>query len=691
MSQEDTLRLAAEVVDKFSGPLREMTKSVHAFQDMMKGAHTEGSKGAKEQAKQQLELHDAFEKTARSVQGFVTPSMTALGLSVGGAGAAIGALIGKLRESSDSFYKIQDAMARTGQTAPQLDALVQTMGRFGINADAAREHASKLGDTIAQLHRQFSPTVAALESTFTDLHPLIDRIAQAKSIEEGNRIFWEYYWSSAVQAAPVDKRRKLLTAVDQDPMFATVNKKQFEEIQAEEKARVAANPDLTMAQIEKLRKAFEALDATIDNIWRAMKRTFADDGPTWIDTLSESIKRNVEDVKVMIQDWKDFASWVDNVRKKYGLVAPDQNGEEDHPGTAAKPLMEPRADKYSPASRFAGGYMPMSFTTGGDAESTFSRGVHVGTLGALQEWYASLQTGGGGGAGIVKANFGSSAGDGGGGRGWGGYSALPEGSMGEAGAGGKPMRGGGPRPAPGGVGNAAGGGGDGGPTGSGSAYLQAERARYGKELGANPELKKRLAAIVDLENPKAGTAVTESLMNRMNLVHGSLEHGIAEGPRSFYGPARHPGMVEARMRELEVHPKRMNERMAQIDAALAGSNFTKGYTDQGSRGDPNYERGGVGVNINGERFNDWGVAGARAYRENQQAHVLSGGQRDLLANGAAAGVGGVHKVEGNASLDVNFRNAPAGAQAYLRYGGLFKSAKTDWGHSMPASDPGGGS
>jgi hypothetical protein len=52
-----------------------------------------------------------------------------------------------------------------------------------------------------------------------------------------------------------------------------------------------------------------------------------------------------------------------------------------------------------------------------------------------------------------------------------------------------------------------------------------------------------------------------------------------------------------------------------IDRALACSNLVQGYTDQGSRGDPNYYAGGTGVNINGERFNNWGYPGSAAFRQ----------------------------------------------------------------------------
>lgn len=164
---------------------------------------------------------------------------------------------------------------------------------------------------------------------------------------------------------------------------------------------------------------------------------------------------------------------------------------------------------------------------------------------------------------------------------------------------------------------------------SGNAYLAARRARFKRELDENPELKKRLAAVIDLENPGAGTAVAESLMNRMDMNGGSIASGIGGGSRSFYGPVRR-GLVEPRLRELERNPARMATRMRQIDEATAGSNLIRGHTDQGSAGDPNYVAGGTGVNINRERFNDFGGGrwggktghtASRAYREELMRHV----------------------------------------------------------------------
>jgi hypothetical protein len=85
------------------------------------------------------------------------------------------------------------------------------------------------------------------------------------------------------------------------------------------------------------------------------------------------------------------------------------------------------------------------------------------------------------------------------------------------------------------------------------------------------------------------------------------------GGKSFYGPVR-SGAINDHLAKMD-DPKFAERMNFLIDAALDGSNVTKGHTDQGSRGDPNYDRGGIGVNINGERFNHWGYPGAVQFQQ----------------------------------------------------------------------------
>jgi hypothetical protein len=123
-------------------------------------------------------------------------------------------------------------------------------------------------------------------------------------------------------------------------------------------------------------------------------------------------------------------------------------------------------------------------------------------------------------------------------------------------------------------------------------------------------------------------------MNRAAMSGRSLSSILSGGPKSFYGPARR-GQIEPTMRNMSA--KTLAERYRQIDEAVAGSNLIKGATDQGSAGDPNYIRGGVGTNINRERFNDWGgfrgVEYSRQWREAQQAKVRASASTDRIDYG----------------------------------------------------------
>jgi hypothetical protein len=166
----------------------------------------------------------------------------------------------------------------------------------------------------------------------------------------------------------------------------------------------------------------------------------------------------------------------------------------------------------------------------------------------------------------------------------------------------------------------------------GSEYLRNQRARFDDEFKKNPPLKRELANLIVHENLGARTGVVEALFNRMAMTGGTVAQGMHNG---FYGPIN-GGQVHWTGSAADW------KAMRYIDEALAGSNLIQGYTDQGSRGDPNYERGGVGININGERFNDWGGAGSRStrWRLEQQRHVREGGGAKALPSGGPKGMSG---------------------------------------------------
>jgi hypothetical protein len=226
--------------------------------------------------------------------------------------------------------------------------------------------------------------------------------------------------------------------------------------------------------------------------------------------------------------------------------------------------------------------------------------------------------------------------------------------------------------------------------GSGSAYLAAKRAGFRKEL-EDPGTRKLLGGILSAENPGAGPAVVESLMNRTELVNESRarrglppktlkEMIVGNGGKSFYGPIR-SGAINEHLAKMN-NPAYAAQMNKQIDAALGGSNTIGSHTDQGSKGDPNYVAGGVGVNINGERFNDWGYAGSAAWRQRRQREIAEADtakgrptvaraelSRETLTADKAADV----QTDGKLKAEVT---APSGTKVEVSGSGAFKNTET---------------
>ena len=216
----------------------------------------------------------------------------------------------------------------------------------------------------------------------------------------------------------------------------------------------------------------------------------------------------------------------------------------------------------------------------------------------------------------------------------------------------------------------------------GSDYLKAQRAPMMKELEEHPELKRRLAALVSLEDPKYGTMVVESLFNRLAYVNEerrrnglpplSVRDMIApNSPRSFYGPERRHE-VDPRMSRLT--SGELTDLYRKIDIA-GSSNLTQGFTDQGTVGDPNYITGGSGITMpNRERFNDWGggpgaQAGARRFRLEQQRRVLEGRRAiDESARGSSVS-------RATVSVDFGDQNTAQGRAESALGGGPFLNLK----------------
>jgi hypothetical protein len=675
MADEDqAIKIVLEVVDKFSKPLRDLKNQLD---DMGKGGEKVG------RATVQFEgLRKSVADTAQNIKGLLVPSLNAIGISVLGVGAAFGAMTAGLRNFAQSTKEMVFLSRETGITVEKLREF-QAMGETaGVSSSRMAASLNSFARNMQQLRAGVGPALETLR----------------KEGDVGVRAFGESLRGVQDNAEAIERilrfiqtmprmidRERFLEAIGLPKDLAHSTQQELEA--ARESARKYI-PELTgpaLKSINEFNAALRDLANAWEGTWARMANAGAFKGFTdvinsWKDALTSpevtefftelakdlaEIGKNLPDI---VQGIRNFITELNNLAAWH----PREKLKEMFPDFWKRPqLRVPDWLKGDPTQKTWPGEAPMPQVQKESFKQTIREGVVEGMTDAAYRFAGSAGGGGfGGGEGrVISAAYHP------GGGGVGGY-----------------------------YGGGRGGGGDygGGPaTPAGDLttfeYLRNQRSDIAKQLADNPNLKNRLAALVSLENPRAGVAVAESLFNRMKYVNEGrakqglealtleqMMYGPGGGGKSFYGPIRR-GAVGRRLAALMRNPEALAGYLRMIDMAAAGTNITKGFTDQGSRGDPNYWAGGTGVNLFGERFNLWaggpgGRAGALAFRDRQQAALQAELNRFKIDQSQAPSA----KVEGGANLNINLNGFPKGTTtAFNTYGQIFGDVNLNRGNAAP--------
>jgi hypothetical protein len=117
------LTLEAVVIDKFSGVFRDMFRQIGLVDEKGRRVHYEGSRLAKEHAKQFQELRKATTETSRTVKELLLPTMAALGVGSITAGAGIAALTKSIISFGETAKQLKFLRQETGLATQNLGAL----------------------------------------------------------------------------------------------------------------------------------------------------------------------------------------------------------------------------------------------------------------------------------------------------------------------------------------------------------------------------------------------------------------------------------------------------------------------------------------------------------------------------------------------------------------------------------------
>jgi hypothetical protein len=674
--QDQAIKVVIEVVDRFSKPLRDLKNQLD---DMGKGGEKVGRATVQFEA-----LRKSVADTAQNIKGLLVPSLNAIGISVLGVGAAFGAMTAGLRnfaqstkdmiflsrETGISIEKLKEFKAIGEAAGVSSEQMASSLNTFARNMQELR---AGVGDTISNLRQYGDAGVRAFAETLrgvTDNAEAFERIvkfAQTMPRMVDRQKLFEMF------GLPRDIARLLAQELDA----------------ARESARKYI-PELT-GPAQKSVKDFNDAIRDLRNAWEGIWADMANAGGLNIFTTTLQEWRNLLTSDTTKNAMKEFAENLSQFAQAIPGIVAGINSlvAAINKLVAAQGKFETPIQKAVPKGTWGdwwkswkdwgtgtGGTItppPMGEGSTIQKESfkqTIREGVVEGMTDAAYRFAGRSGGGFGGGEGrVIEAAYHP-------GGGFGGY------YRGRGGGGGADYSGG---PAV--------------PAGDLKQfdYLREQRSGIASQLAANPNLKNRLAALVSLENPRAGVAVAESLFNRMQYVNEGrakqglppltleqMMYGPGGGGRSFYGPIRR-GLVGRRLAALMRNPEALESYKRMIDLALGGTNVAKGFTDQGSRGDPNYLAGGTGVNLYGERVNLWaggpgGRAGALAFRERQQAAIQAELNRFKIDQTQAPAA----KVEGSADLNINLNGFPKGTTtAFKTYGSLFGDVNLNRGNAAP--------
>lgn len=167
---DETLRMQAEVVDRFSGPLKSLRAQLL---DVSRQGASHGETLAKGMGKAEA----AIQSTARSATTILNPALATVGVTGLTAGAAVAGVAMSLSKLSSNLSSLGALSRETGVAAGTLQTFGAVARKFGLEQDAVaagtktfagnmREFSRGIGDTYQWINRQ--GTDAAGRKAFQD-------------------------------------------------------------------------------------------------------------------------------------------------------------------------------------------------------------------------------------------------------------------------------------------------------------------------------------------------------------------------------------------------------------------------------------------------------------------------------------------------------------------------------------------
>jgi hypothetical protein len=177
MNQQETLTLAAQVVDQFSAPLRDLTKQLRAFSGLQQDTNVRGKRDVDRHWQSYRDLNKQVTDTAASTKKLLQPAIEALGvssLSTLGSIAGVTAAVRAFGQSSETLGYLR---TETGLTVQALRTLEAAGERVGISAGQTDSSLQKFAENLAQYKKGKGPFIEAMKGQSADMMAFFKSLA----------------------------------------------------------------------------------------------------------------------------------------------------------------------------------------------------------------------------------------------------------------------------------------------------------------------------------------------------------------------------------------------------------------------------------------------------------------------------------------------------------------------------------
>jgi hypothetical protein len=178
---DETLRMQAEVVDRFSGPLK-------SLRSQLLDTSRQGAGHGEALAKGLGKVEGAAKSAGQAASTVLNPALATVGVTSLSAVVAVNGIVSALKSFGGSISALGQLGRETGMAADQLRVFQSVAGKFGISGDESAAAAKSFANNMRDIRRGVGETMGFLQSQNPIVAQFALKLKGTKSNDEAMKL-----------------------------------------------------------------------------------------------------------------------------------------------------------------------------------------------------------------------------------------------------------------------------------------------------------------------------------------------------------------------------------------------------------------------------------------------------------------------------------------------------------------------